>query len=89
MSDQAIVEIMTQALLTAAKISAPILVTAVVVGVVMGLIQSVTQVQEQALAFVPKFLAVGAVIALRGSWMLAQIVALAEQLLVLAGDLAK
>ena len=89
MSDQAIVEIMTQALLTAAKISAPILVTAVGVGVVMGLIQSVTQVQEQALAFVPKFLAVGAVIALSGSWMLAQIVALAEQLLVLAGDLAK
>ena len=86
---QAIVEILTQALLTAAKISAPILVTAVVVGVVMGLIQSVTQVQEQALAFVPKFLAVGAVIALSGSWMLAQIVALAEQLLVLAGDLAK
>ena len=38
--------------------------TALFVGVFMGLIQSVTQIQEQTLSFVPKFIAVGAVIAL-------------------------
>ena len=46
-------------------------------------------VDEYSRSSVPTIFAVGAVIALSGSWMLAQIVALAEQLLVLAGDLAK
>ncbi|MGB0148882.1 MAG: flagellar biosynthetic protein FliQ, partial [Ilumatobacteraceae bacterium] len=50
MTDQIVVEIATQALLTAGKISAPILLTALFVGVFMGLIQSVTQIQEQTLS---------------------------------------
>ena len=62
MTDQIVVEIATQALLTAGKISAPILLTALFVGVFES-IQSVTQIQEQTLSFVPKFIAVGAVIA--------------------------
>ena len=47
----------------------------------MGLIQSVTQIQEQTLSFVPKFIAVGAVIALSGSWMIAELVALSRSCL--------
>lgn len=70
MQETIIVELITSALWTAAKISAPILVTAVAVGVFMGLLQSVTQIQEQTLGFVPKFAAVGVAIALSGSWML-------------------
>jgi flagellar biosynthetic protein FliQ len=65
-----IVEIVTSALWTAAQISAPILLTAVAVGILMGLLQSVTQIQEQTLGFVPKFAAVGFAIALTGGWML-------------------
>ena len=83
MTDQIVVEIATQALLTAGKISAPILLTALFVGVFMGLIQSVTQIQEQTLSFVPKFIAVGAVIAL-GSWMIAELVTLCTQLFEMA-----
>lgn len=70
MQEAIIVEIVTSALWTASQISAPILLTAVAVGVFMGLLQSVTQIQEQTLGFVPKFAAVGAAIALTGSWML-------------------
>ena len=70
MQESEIVELITVALWTATKISAPILITAVAVGVLMGLLQSVTQIQEQTLAFVPKFAAVGVVIALSGGWML-------------------
>lgn len=70
MQESIIVEIVTSALWTASQVSAPILLTAVAVGVFMGLLQSVTQIQEQTLAFVPKFAAVGLVIALTGSWML-------------------
>ncbi len=70
MQETTIVELITAALWTAAQISAPILLTAVAVGVFMGLLQSVTQIQEQTLAFVPKFAAVGLAIALAGNWML-------------------
>jgi flagellar biosynthetic protein FliQ len=89
MTDQIVVEIATQSLLTAGKISAPILLTALFVGVFMGLIQSVTQIQEQTLSFVPKFIAVGAVIALSGSWMIAELVALCTQLFEMAGELSR
>ncbi|MEM9563278.1 MAG: flagellar biosynthesis protein FliQ [Actinomycetota bacterium] len=70
MEEADIIELVTAALWTATQISAPILITAVVVGVLMGLLQSVTQIQEQTLAFVPKFAAVGVAIALTGGWML-------------------
>ncbi len=70
MQESDIVELVTAALWVASQISAPILLTAVAVGVLMGLLQSVTQIQEQTLAFVPKFAAVGLAIALTGGWML-------------------
>lgn len=70
MEENVVVDIVTSALWTASQISAPILLTAVGVGVFMGLLQSVTQIQEQTLGFVPKFAAVGFAIAVTGSWML-------------------
>lgn len=70
MTETTVIEIVTSAMWTATKVSAPILVTAIVVGVVMGLLQSVTQIQEQTLAFVPKFAAVALVIVISGQWML-------------------
>ncbi len=70
MTETTVIEIVTSAMWTATKVSAPILVTAIVVGVLMGLLQSVTQIQEQTLAFVPKFAAVGLVIVISGQWML-------------------
>jgi flagellar biosynthetic protein FliQ len=85
--EQEIVELVTAALWTATQISAPILVTAVAVGVLMGLLQSVTQIQEQTLAFVPKFAAVGVVVALTGSWMLRTMTDFTLQLLARIPDL--
>ncbi|MDH3249079.1 MAG: flagellar biosynthesis protein FliQ [Acidimicrobiia bacterium] len=74
MTETQAIEIVSEAIWIAARISAPILVTAIAVGVAVGLLQSVTQLQEQTLSFVPKFIAVGAVIILSGSWMIQQMV---------------
>lgn len=74
MSEATVLEIITSAMWAAARVSAPILITAVVVGVLMGLLQSVTQIQEQSLAFVPKFAAVAVVLAVTGNWMLQEMV---------------
>jgi flagellar biosynthetic protein FliQ len=66
---------------TAGRVSAPILLTAIIVGVLVGLIQSITQIQEQTLTFVPKFMAVGFVLVITGSWMLSTLVDYTQQLI--------
>lgn len=55
-------------------VSAPALAAALVVGLVVGLLQTVTQVQEQTLAFVPKLVAVALTLAVLGGWMSSELV---------------
>ena len=50
-------------------IALPLLVVGLVVGVVISIIQAVTQIQEQTLSFVPKLLAMDAVLVIGGPWM--------------------
>jgi flagellar biosynthetic protein FliQ len=70
----AVLEIGVQGLLTAAKLSAPILLTALVVGFAISLLQSITQIQEVTLSFVPKAAAVGVALLVTGHWMISEIV---------------
>jgi flagellar biosynthetic protein FliQ len=58
----------------ALKLSAPILVTSLVIGFTISLFQSMTQIQEFTLAFVPKLVGVGVALLLSGSWMLQTLV---------------
>lgn len=81
MDEAVVIEIITSAMWTAAKIGAPILLTAMSVGILIGLFQSVTQIQEQTLAFVPKFVAVGMVIVLSGNWMMQELVAFTREII--------
>jgi flagellar biosynthetic protein FliQ len=66
--------IATQALELTLKVSMPFLLGGLIVGLVISIFQAVTQIQEQTLAFIPKILATGAVVAIAGPWMLDQIV---------------
>mgnify|MGYP002633957741 CR=1 FL=1 len=63
-----------QALQTALTLAAPLLLTALIVGTTVSILQSVTQVQEMTLVFVPKMLGVMIVFALAGAWMLQMMV---------------
>ncbi|MEZ5227411.1 MAG: flagellar biosynthetic protein FliQ [Acidimicrobiales bacterium] len=74
MDQAALLQMLTDAMWVAAKVSMPILLTSIVVGVLVGLVQSITQIQEQTLTFVPKFLAVGVVLIVSGSWMMQMLV---------------
>ncbi len=49
-------------------LSAPLLLTGLVVGVLVGMIQAATQIQELTLSFIPKLLAMAAVLVLTGHW---------------------
>ena len=59
MTDTAIIEIALQTMMVALKLSAPILVTSLVIGFAISLFQSMTQIQEFTLSFVPKLIGVG------------------------------
>lgn len=72
MNTSALMDIGMLAMLTAAKLSAPVLLTALVVGFAISLFQSVTQIQEPTLAFVPKAVAVALVLLLCGHWMISE-----------------
>jgi len=50
-------------------IAGPFLVSALVVGLIVAILQASTSIQEQTLTFVPKLLAILAVLALLGGWM--------------------
>lgn len=80
MNEAAVLDIASKALWASALVSAPILVTAMAVGLLVGLLQSVTQLQEATLSFVPKFAAVGLVVVISGSWMLQTMVSFTTEL---------
>ena len=58
-----------QAILITAVLVSPVLVVALVVGIVMSALQTITQIQDQAISFVPKLLATGATILICAPWM--------------------
>lgn len=74
MNDTAIIQIALQAMIVTAKLAMPILVVTLAIGVGISIVQSVTQVQEFTLTFVPKMMGVGVVVLLGGNWMLNEMV---------------
>lgn len=89
MTDTMVVQIGLEAMLTATKLAAPMLLTALSVGILIGLLQSVTQVQEATLTFVPKFIGIGVVLLLAGTWMLAQLTGFTHELFNLLPELLR
>jgi flagellar biosynthetic protein FliQ len=68
--DQALFLTVLQKAMTLAMIlGAPILLSAIVVGLTISIIQSVTQIQEQTLTFVPKIFTALLVLIVAAPWM--------------------
>jgi flagellar biosynthetic protein FliQ len=65
-----VIELLIGALRMAAFLGGPVILTVLVVGIVIGALQSATQINEPAVAFVPKLLAVMLVLAVTGAWSL-------------------
>jgi flagellar biosynthetic protein FliQ len=73
MDESTVIQIAVMAMETTAKVAAPILVVSLLIGFTVSILQSVTQIQEMTLAFVPKLAGVGVTIVVAGSWMMAQL----------------
>ena len=54
-------------------VGAPLLLVALVVGLLISLFQAATQINEMTLSFIPKLLAVFAVLVIAGPWMLGMV----------------
>lgn len=70
MSHQLVIDLCRDAIITALTVSAPLLLIALVVGLLVSIIQSVTQIQEQTLTFVPKLVLVGGAFIIGLPWLL-------------------
>ena len=73
MTEAQLMQIATSALMLALDLAGPILAAALVVGLVVSVIQTLTQVQETTLSFLPKIVAIVAVLFVAGHWMLSQL----------------
>ena len=80
MNPAMVIDIGVQALVVAAKLGAPMLITALVVGFAISVFQSITQIQEVTLSFVPKAVAVALALVITGQWMIAEIVTFTQSL---------
>ncbi|MEO7996496.1 MAG: flagellar biosynthesis protein FliQ [Gemmatimonadaceae bacterium] len=70
MSHQLVIDLCRNAIITALTIAAPLLLIALVVGLAVSIFQSVTQIQEQTLTFVPKLVLVGGAFIVGLPWLL-------------------
>tara|TARA_R110001606_G_scaffold360158_1_gene512847 strand:+ start:11502 stop:11753 length:252 start_codon:yes stop_codon:yes gene_type:complete len=59
-----------QAMVVTLLLAAPLLLTALAVGLLVSLFQAATQINEMTLSFIPKILAVFAVLVISGPWLL-------------------
>jgi flagellar biosynthetic protein FliQ len=64
------VEMAQQALLTAAEVSLPVLAAGLAVGLLFSVLQSITQVHEPTVSFVPRILAMAAAVFFLIPWIL-------------------
>lgn len=82
------IQLARDAIVLAIVISGPLLAVAVGVGILVSIIQTVTQIQEQTLSFVPKLLSVAIAFLATFSWMLQRLTTYAVELYVGMSGLA-
>jgi flagellar biosynthesis protein FliQ len=74
MTPELAVELIKSMMFQAVALAAPVLLTGMVVGLAISLFQAVTTIHEQTLTFVPKALAVVAILVLLLPWMLRSLI---------------
>jgi flagellar biosynthetic protein FliQ len=80
-SHSLVTDLARNALMVALLVAAPMLLVAIAVGLIVSVFQTVTQIQEQTLSFVPKLVAVAVVFLVALPWMMQLMVQYTTQLL--------
>lgn len=85
MDAAAAVDLCRNTLIAAVIIAAPMLIVGMLAGLVVGLMQALTQIQDQTVAFVPKILAMSAVLVACLPWLVTQMVEFTRVVFINAG----
>ena len=80
MNQDTVINLATQAMMLALKIAGPVLLLGLIIGLLVSIFQAVTSIQEQSLSFIPKILAIAAVLVIAGPWMLNQVISYTNDL---------
>ena len=70
MTETEVLDVMYQMFQTVLKLALPLLLVNMIIGIIVAIFQAATQINEQTMTFVPKLLAVIAILGLLGSSML-------------------
>ena len=81
MSPALVLDLMRHAVTVTLLTAGPLLATALLVGVSVSFVQAITQIQEQTLTFVPKFVAIAIVGLLMLPWLLQRLVTFLSDML--------
>lgn len=81
MSENQVLYMAREAVGAVLLVGGPILGVSLLVGLLVSIFQAMTQIQEQTLSFIPKVVAVIAVLILLGPWMLSILTAYTTNLL--------
>ncbi|MCL2048360.1 MAG: flagellar biosynthesis protein FliQ [Defluviitaleaceae bacterium] len=74
MTPEMVLDLVRAGILTVVMVAAPPLLTGLTAGLAMAIFQTVTSIQEQTLAFIPKILAVLLALVLFGPFMMSRLV---------------
>jgi flagellar biosynthetic protein FliQ len=81
MPEALVVGIVREAIETAVIVSLPMLVAGLVAGIAVSVFQTVTSIQDNVLAFIPRAAAIFAVFALTFPWILRQVTGFSIQVI--------
>lgn len=85
MTELEVLDILYNAFQLALRLAMPFLLTSMIVGVVIAIFQAATQINEQTMTFVPKFLSILVVMGFLGSSILATLQDFFRQMVALIG----
>ncbi|SDN87516.1 flagellar biosynthetic protein FliQ [Halomonas shengliensis] len=80
MTPEMVMNIAYQGMRVTLLLAAPLLLAALATGLLVSLFQAATQINEMTLSFIPKILAVFAVLVLAGPWLLKLITTFTREL---------
>ncbi|MCI8295855.1 MAG: flagellar biosynthetic protein FliQ [Lachnospiraceae bacterium] len=87
MTELEVLDILYNAFQLALRLAMPFLLTSMIVGVVIAIFQAATQINEQTMTFVPKFLSILVVMGFLGSSILATLQDFFRQMVAMIGGI--
>ncbi len=82
MSDALVVGVIRQAIEIAVMVTAPMLAAGLITGVLVSIFQTVTSIQDNVLAFIPRAAAIFVVFAVTFPWMLRVLTGFSRQMII-------